>query len=87
MPDLAESKETLDEAIDRAKAAGLVVVDRATVDAQGLVTQITKNLEAIASGTIEELQIRVDHWLAELDGWTVTISPITIRLTKPKGNK
>ena len=85
MPDIAESKETLDEVVDRAKAAGIAVVDRATIDAQGLITQLSKNIEDIVFRAMEELKRKIDYTLAELDGWTLTIPPI--QLTKPKETK
>ena len=53
-----ESRETIDEAIDRAKKA----------------------LTDVGETLIAQLEARIDN----LDGWTLTISPITIRLSKPQ---
>jgi hypothetical protein len=75
-----ESESTLNETIDRAKAAaadlevtaqkvGVNLVDRVMQGIHGIIADVLKDENAI---------------IAALDGWSVTISPITIRLTKPK---
>lgn len=73
-----ESRATIDEAIDRAKAAG----SQLTSDAAA---QIKQSLLA----SIDGAYTAATRLLAAQDGWTLEIGPITIpaitiRLTKPK---
>lgn len=79
MPDFAESKETIDEAIDRAKAAGADLL----VDAKKVMDGSLNSVEAI----VREVLDRIEHFADSLDGYTatITIPPITIRLHKEQG--
>jgi hypothetical protein len=80
MPDLAISKETLDEAIDRAKAAGadLIVDVKKAID--GSATIALGQVKAV----IHEALTFAAEIVDSLDGYTatITIPQITIKLHK-----
>jgi hypothetical protein len=81
----AESRATLDEAIDRLKLAGAAIVDRinaallqtgaALIDrAIGQVSNVAKGvLESIAA-TESKAALDAQAIIGSLDGWTITIT-------------
>jgi len=79
MPDLAESKETLDEAIDRAKAAAADL----EVNVQKVAANVVDRIGQTARGLISDLLKDEGDLIAALDGWTLDVRA-TVRLTKPK---
>ena len=90
-----ESQATIDEAIERLnaesartgtaltagfEAAGAALVDRAVTGISNVVSAALNSLAA----TENKAALDAQAITASLDGWTLTIEPITIRLGKPK---
>jgi len=79
MPDFAESQQTLDEAIDRAKAAAADL----EVNLQKVASNLIEKLGQTARGLIADVLKDEGDLIAALDGWTLDVHA-TVRLTKPK---
>ena len=64
------------------------VVDHARIEFEKsgvmLVNRATDLIRQVLSSTLADLFAGENNIIAALDGWSFTISPITIRLNKPK---
>jgi hypothetical protein len=88
-----ESKQTIDEGIDRAGKAGDELVDRAAKDlsdeANAVVDKLANMLSTALAG-FESIALRtagnVINLVNSLDGWTLTVDlpPIVLTLRKPR---
>jgi hypothetical protein len=87
----AESKQTLDEVVDRAvsgfKVAGDEIVAKIQAALQstgeGLIVKAQQAITAASAYAAHDVQMVI----SELDGWTLTIAPITIRLNRPQAQE
>lgn len=89
-----ESQQTITASIAQAKTAGDEIVDRAGSQLAGFTDAAIVHLSIVADALLRNIQKSVGQAIADargaieqLDGWTleVSIPPITIRLSKPKG--
>ncbi len=88
-----ESKQTIDEAVDRLKAAGDELVDRAVLQLHGTLAPLTVQVNDAVTGLLNtalKLSADFQKTIAGLDGWTleiefqpIVIPSVTIRLSKP----
>ena len=83
-----ESKQTLDDAVSRAQAAGDELVDRITARLNAAMLPAIAAAQKAADEIVDRASCEIDRTIAGLDGWTVTITipPIVIRLNAPKSN-
>jgi hypothetical protein len=90
-----ESKQTIAESIAAAHTAGDEVVDRAAKAlAAAMAPQIAQLLNGVANSAstllaaVERVTtnagVELSEIIGQLDGWTLEIAPITIRLSRPK---
>lgn len=86
-----ESSGTIKGAEDHAADIASGLVDKAggvlAADLNTFVVNISNTLNGLAQllqGTADKFIVDANTTLSSLDGWTLDISPITIRLSKPK---
>ncbi len=72
-----ESQQTLDEVVDRVRK--MILETGETLSAQ-----LSVRLVQAITQAGENIIAQLGAFSETLDGWTITIDPITIRLTKPK---
>lgn len=80
----------LDEAIPKAQKVGDELIDRAERAAQVVLDSAVKQLrDNVGEVLLMHFAARVEEIIAQLDGWRLTVGPITIpafdiRLARPK---
>lgn len=83
-----ESKQTIDEGIDRAQSAVSKAFGQLSQEESAMVAGAVALAEHALGGLIdraaEQAKSVLSAAVADLDGWTVTIDPITIRISKPQ---
>lgn len=70
---ISDVQKVVDDAINRAAVVG-----------QNLITQVSKDFEAAAVRIIDHALQGANNTLAGLNGWSMTVAPITVKLNAPK---
>ena len=82
-------KVALDEAVDRAAASMGLILSQAQAALSKTLEDALQGANGAATAQVTAVFAQADTLVTSFDGWTldITIPPISIRLSKPKGTQ